>query len=69
MIASHCSKEPGAALALKMLGLKPIIYGGLHLGEGSGALLIFSMLDHIFNVYEKLPSFQEGKIDTYIPLK
>ena len=69
MIASHCSKEPGAALALKMLGLKPIIYGGLHLGEGSGALLIFSMLDQIFNVYEKLPSFQEGKIDTYIPLK
>ncbi len=69
MIASHCSKEPGAALALEMLGLKPVIYGDFHLGEGSGAVFLFPMLDQIFHLYEKLPSFQEGKIETYIPLK
>lgn len=69
MIASHCSKEPGAVLALEMLGLKPVIYGNFHLGEGSGAVLLFPMLDQAFYLYEKLPSFQEGKIETYIPLK
>ena len=69
MIASHCSKEPGAVLALDMLGLRPAIYGDFHLGEGSGAVLLFSMLDQVFNLYDKLPDFQEGKIETYIPLK
>lgn len=69
MIASHCSKEPGAVLALAMLGLKPVIYGNFHLGEGSGAVLLFSMLDQVFHLYEELPSFEEGKIETYIPLK
>lgn len=69
MIASHCSKEPGAVLALEMLGLKPVIYGGLHLGEGSGAALLFPMLEQVFHLYDKLPSFEEGKIETYIPLK
>lgn len=52
-----------------MLGLKPVIYGNFHLGEGSGAVLLFPMLDQAFYLYEKLPSFQEGKIETYIPLK
>lgn len=69
MIASHCSKEPGAVLALDMLDLKPVIYGDFHLGEGSGAVLLFPMLDQVFNLYDKLPNFQEGKIETYIPLK
>ena len=69
MIASHCSKEPGAALTLEMLGLKPIIFGEFHLGEGSGAILLFPMLDQVFNLYEKLPSFEEGQIETYLPLK
>jgi nicotinate-nucleotide--dimethylbenzimidazole phosphoribosyltransferase len=69
MIASHCSKEPGAVLAMEMLGLKPVIYGGFHLGEGSGAVLLFPMLDQIFDLYRRLPDFQEGKIETYIPLK
>ena len=69
MIASHCSKEPGAVLALEMLGLKPVIYGDFHLGEGSGAVFLFPMLDQAFYLYEKLPSFEEGKIETYIPLK
>ena len=69
MIASHCSKEPGAVLALEMLGLKPVIYGDFHLGEGSGAVLLFPMLNQVFYLYDKLPSFREGKIETYIPLK
>ncbi len=69
MIASHCSQEPGAVKALEMLGLKPVIFGGLHLGEGSGALLLFPMLDQVLHLYRRLPSFEEGNIETYQPLK
>lgn len=69
MIASHCSKEPGALLALDMLGLKPVIFGELHLGEGSGAAFLFPMLDSAMNLYRKIPSFEEGKIENYVHLK
>lgn len=69
MIASHCSMEPGASLAFDMLGLKPVIFGNLHLGEGSGAVLLFPLLDQIINLYQKLPSFEEGNIETYVHLK
>lgn len=69
MIASHCSEEPGAVKVLGMLGLKPVIYGNFHLGEGSGAVFLFPMLDQIFHLYRELPSFEEGHIETYLPLK
>ena len=69
MLPSHCSMEPGALKVFDELQLQPVIYGGLRLGEGSGAVLLFAMLDHIMNIYRKLPSFDEAHVETYIPLK
>jgi nicotinate-nucleotide--dimethylbenzimidazole phosphoribosyltransferase len=37
-LAGHRSTEPSQALALKSLGLEPIVDLGLRLGEGSGAV-------------------------------
>ncbi len=44
MQAGHRSTEPGQALALDRLGLRPIIDLELHLGEGTGAVLAVPML-------------------------
>ncbi|MFT8908771.1 MAG: nicotinate-nucleotide--dimethylbenzimidazole phosphoribosyltransferase [Lentilactobacillus diolivorans] len=44
-IASHLSKEKGAAKALDYLGLKPLLNLGLAVGEGSGAVLALSLVD------------------------
>lgn len=38
-IAGHRSAEPGSAIALHHLGLRPLLDLGMRLGEGSGAIL------------------------------
>jgi nicotinate-nucleotide--dimethylbenzimidazole phosphoribosyltransferase len=42
--AGHRSTEPGQALALDRLGLRPLVDFGMHLGEGNGAVLAVPML-------------------------
>jgi nicotinate-nucleotide--dimethylbenzimidazole phosphoribosyltransferase len=39
LIAAHSSSEPGSTIALKHLGLNPLLDLDLRLGEGTGALL------------------------------
>ena len=39
LIAAHSSSEPGSKIALKYLGLNPLLDLDLRLGEGTGALL------------------------------
>ena len=68
MIASHVSAEPAGALVLEKLGLKPVIHGGLCLGEGTGALTFVPLLDMALEVYKKMSTFDEIKVDQYQPL-
>lgn len=42
--AGHRSTEPGQALALDRLGLRPLVDLGMRLGEGSGAVLAVPVL-------------------------
>lgn len=65
LIATHLSEEPGATMALRMLGLKPLMSGGFHLGEGTGAVLTFSVLDQIQMIWYKMPSFSQVQIEAY----
>jgi nicotinate-nucleotide--dimethylbenzimidazole phosphoribosyltransferase len=43
-VAGHASAEPGSALALEALGLRPLLGLDLRLGEGTGALLALPLL-------------------------
>lgn len=65
MIPTHCSEEPASALVMKKLGLKAPIHAGMHLGEGTGAILAVSLIDQAINVYYNTPSWAAGKIETY----
>ncbi len=64
-LASHVSDEITGGLALEKLGQKAIIHGKLRLGEGSGAVALFPLLDMAMSVYENMGSFQEYEIQAY----
>lgn len=64
-LASHVSGELTGKLALDELGLKAIIDGGLRLGEGSGAVALFPLLDMAMTVYKNMGSFEDYDIEAY----
>lgn len=65
MIASHLSKEPITRRIMEELELYPVIQAGLALGEGTGAAMLFPLLDMALTVYRENDSFDEMEIDAY----
>lgn len=65
MIPSHLGKEPAAALIMKELGLEPVIHAELALGEGTGAVLLFPLLDLTMSVYNQNKTFDEIDVEAY----
>ena len=52
MIASHYSAEPGTVKATQLLEMEPMLHLDMRLGEGSGGILIFQLLEaanYLFN--------------------
>ena len=68
MLPSHKSKEPAAGLLLDALGLDACLNCGMSLGEGTGALMLFPLLDTALDVYEKMSTFDEINVEQYVPL-
>ena len=68
MMAAHVSAEPAGAALLRFLDQKPVIQAGLCLGEGTGALALFPLLDMAMAVYQKMCTFSEMEIAEYKPL-
>ena len=65
LIASHKSREPAAALILQELGVHPVIDGSLALGEGTGAVLMFGLLDTVHAVYGNRTTFSDIRVEAY----
>ena len=65
MIASHLSKEPAAQMILSKLGLDAMLDCEMHLGEGTGALTLFPILDLACVVYNSMSTFEEASIEQY----
>lgn len=62
MIASHLSSEPGASYVIKSLGIEPSFHMNLRLGEGSGAVMMFPVIDMALYLYDRMPTFAENDI-------
>lgn len=65
ILPSHRSKEPAAAAVLKETGLDAYLDLDMHLGEGTGALALFPLLDLALEVYYKMPAFSDINLDQY----
>lgn len=68
LLPSHVSKEPAGKMMLEALGKSPFLTCDMCLGEGSGAVLLFSILDMAVQVYLKMSTFDENRIEAYVPL-
>ena len=68
MLASHVSKEPVAHLILEALGLSAPLHCDMCLGEGTGAVVLFPILDLACGVYNGMSTFQDIQVEEYKPL-
>jgi len=65
MLASHCGREPGMKKVLAELGLEPVIDAGLALGEGTGAVMLFPLLDAALALYRDGLVFDDTEVEQY----
>lgn len=68
MLASHVSREPAAHFILEALELESVITCDMCLGEGTGALTLFPILDMACEVYNRMSTFCDIQIEAYKPL-
>ena len=62
MISGHRSTEPGHNAALAHLGLTPVIDLNLRLGEGTGAVLAFHIVDAAARILGQMATFAEAGV-------
>lgn len=65
LLPSHMGSEPACGPALKELLLTPVIHARLALGEGTGAAMLFGLLDMAAAVYDEGYTFAGSSIAAY----
>ncbi len=61
-LAGHVSAEPGHALALRSLGLRPLLGLDLRLGEGTGALLALPLVTSAARALRDVATFDSAGV-------
>ena len=65
MIFTHCGDESGHKLMLDKLGATPLLPLGLRLGEGTGALCAYPIVDSAVRMINEMNNFDNAKITKY----
>ena len=65
MIFTHCGDESGHKLMLDMLEAKPLLHLGLRLGEGTGALCTYPIIDSAVRMINEMNNFDNAQITKY----
>lgn len=65
MIFTHCGDESGHRMMLDILHAKPLLHLGLRLGEGTGALCAFPIVDSAVRMVNEMNNFDNAKITKY----
>lgn len=67
MYASHESMEPGYKIAIDRLGLRSLFNLDMRLGEGSGCIIAFRIIESALFMHNGMKTFDEVNIDdTYL---
>ena len=65
MVFGHCGDESGHRHMLDAMGAKPLLSLGMRLGEGTGALCAFPILDSAVRMINEMNNFDNGNITKY----
>ncbi len=64
-IFCHCGDESGHRLMLDTMGAKPLLHLGLRLGEGTGALCAYPIIDSAVRMINEMGNFEDNHITKY----
>lgn len=62
MIPSHGSVEPGHRSALRLLGFEPMLNLNMRLGEGTGAVLSFYLIEAATRILKEMATFADAGV-------
>ena len=65
MVFAHCGDECGHRRMLDLLGAKPLLSLGLRLGEGTGALCAYPLVDSAVRMINEMNNFENAHITKY----
>ena len=65
MVFGHCGDESGHRRMLDAMGAQPLLSLGLRLGEGTGALCAFPILDSAVRMINEMNNFDTARITKY----
>jgi len=65
-IFGHCGDESGHQKLLHYMGVKPLLSLGLRLGEGSGAVCAYPIVDSAVRMINEMDTFHKAQITKYI---
>ena len=65
MVFTHCGDESGHKMMLDIVDARPLLHLGLRLGEGTGALCAFPIVDSAVRMMNEMNNFQNAKITKY----
>lgn len=64
-VYGHCGDESGHRLMLEALGARPLLSLSLRLGEGSGAVCAYPILDSAVRMISEMDSFKKVSVTKY----
>lgn len=64
-VFGHCGDEGGHKLMLDAMGAEPLLYLGLRLGEGTGALCAYPIVESAVRMINEMDNFAHAEITKY----
>lgn len=65
ILPSHISAEPAGLALMQELRFSPVIHADMRLGEGTGAVTLFPLLDMAAAVYDQAATFTDIAVEAY----
>lgn len=64
-VFGHCGDEGGHKLMLNAMGAEPLLHLGLRLGEGTGAICAYPIVQSAVNMINEMDNFSHAEITKY----